>query len=138
MDDTTFIKKMKNFMSLLEYCESHNLIKGDEELFNCESYHYDDSDFDTLFTDLWTRKLHFVLSSYANISILDDNMFTLKVVCEKAEYYFTFTYSFDGEELGSMLFAKTDVLNVLCFNMSIRKEFESLMLNEYSLMMQQY
>lgn len=59
MDDTTFIKKMKNFMSLLEYCESHNLIKG-------------------------------------------------------------------------------DVLNVLCFNMSIRKEFESLMLNEYSLMMQQY
>lgn len=83
MDATTFIKRMKNFVSLLEYCESHNLIKEDEELFDSDSYYYDDNDFDSLFTDLWTRKLHFVLSPYTNISFLDYNRFYLKIVLKR-------------------------------------------------------
>ena len=39
MDAIKFIKGMKIFMSLLEYCESHNLIKEDEEVFDCESFY---------------------------------------------------------------------------------------------------
>ena len=52
MDAINFIKRMKIFMSLLEYCESHNLIEEDEEVFDCESYLYDDNGFDSLFTEL--------------------------------------------------------------------------------------
>lgn len=41
-------------------------------------------------------------------------------------------HSFDGEELGSIFFAKkTDVLRVLCFNNFIKEKFESLMLDEF-------
>lgn len=81
MDATTFIKRMKSFMPFLEYCESHNLIKEDEDIFDCESYYYDDSDFDSFFTELWIRKFHFILSPYTNISFLENkgSSVTLKV-----------------------------------------------------------
>lgn len=40
-------------------------------------------------------------------------------------------HSFDAKELGSIFFAKTDVLRVLCFNNFIKEKFESLMLDEF-------
>ena len=131
MDAIKFIKGMKIFMSLLEYCESHNLIKEDEEVFDCEScesYLYDD-----IFTELWTRKLRFVLSPYTNISFLlnHDRSFNLKIESEKEEYIFSFTYIFGDEECGSIFFAQTDVLIVHCFDHSIHEKFKTLIENEF-------
>ena len=126
MDAIKFIKGMKIFMSLLEYCESHNLIKKDEEVFDCESFLYDD-----IFTELWTRKLRFVLSPYTNISFLNYNTFNLKIESEKEEYNFSFTYVFDDEECGSIFFAQTDVLIVQCFNHSTHEKFKTLIENEF-------
>ena len=129
MDAIKFIKGMKIFMSLLEYCESHNLIKEDEEVFDCEScesYLYDD-----IFTELWIRKLRFVLSPYANISFLNYNTFNLKIESEKEEYSFSFTYAFDDEEFGSIFFAQTDVLIVVCFDHSTHEKFKTLIENEF-------
>ena len=129
MDAIKFIKGMKIFMSLLEYCESHNLIKEDEEVFDCEScesYLYDD-----IFTELWIRKLRFVLSPYANISFLNYNTFNLKIESEKEEYSFSFTYAFDDEEFGSIFFAQTDKLLVTCFNHSAHEKFKTLIENEF-------
>lgn len=131
MDAINFIKRMKIFMSLLEYCESHNLIEEDEEVFDCESYLYDDNGFDSLFTELWTRKLRFVLSPYTNISFLNYNTFNLKIESEKEEYSFSFTYAFDDEEFGSIFFAQTDVLIVTCFNHSTHEKFKTLIENEF-------
>jgi hypothetical protein len=127
MDAIKFIKGMKIFMSLLEYCESHNLIKEDEEVFDCESFLYDD-----IFTELWTRKLRFVLSPYTNISFPNyDTSFDLKIESEKEEYNFSFTYVFDDEECGSIFFAQTDVLIVQCFNHSTHEKFKTLIENEF-------
>ena len=131
MDAINFIKRMKIFMSLLEYCESHNLIKEDEEVFDCESYLYDDNGFDSIFTELWTRKLRFVLSPYTNISFLNYDTFNLKIESEKEEYNFSFTYAFDDEECGSIFFAQTDVLIVQCFNHSTHEKFKTLIENEF-------
>ena len=131
MDVIRFIKGMKIFMSLLEYCESHNLIKEDEEVFDCEScesYLYDD-----IFTELWTRKLRFVLSPYTNISFPNyDTSFDLKIESEKEEYNFSFTYVFDDEKCGSIFFAQTDVLIVNCFNHSTHEKLKTLIENEFS------
>jgi hypothetical protein len=126
MDAIKFIKGMKIFMSLLEYCESHNLIKEDEEVFDCESFLYDD-----IFTELWTRKLRFVLSPYTNISFLNYNTFNLKIESEKEKYSFSFTYAFDDEEFGSIFFAQTDKLLVTCFNHSAHEKFKTLIENEF-------
>ena len=126
MDAINFIKRMKIFMSLLEYCESHKLIKEDEEVFDCESFLYDD-----IFTELWTRKLRFVLSPYTNISFLNYDTFNLKIESEKEEYNFSFTYAFDDEECGSIFFAQTDVLIVQCFNHSTHEKFKTLIQNEF-------
>lgn len=132
MDAIRFIKGMKIFMSLLEYCESHNLIEEDEEVFV-----YDDNGFDSIFTELWTRKLRFVLSPYTNISFLrsHDRSFNLKIESEKGEYIFSFTYLFDDEECGSISFAQTDVLIVHCLDDclddSIHEKFKTLIENEF-------
>lgn len=128
MDAIKFIKGMKIFMSLLEYCESHNLIKEDEEVFDCESCLYDD-----IFAELWTRKLRFVLSPYTNISFPNyDTSFDLKIESEKEEYNFSFTYVFDDEKCGSIFFAQTDVLIVNCFNHSTHEKLKTLIENEFS------
>lgn len=127
MDAIKFIKGMKIFMSLLEYCESHNLIKEDEEVFDCESFLYDD-----IFTELWTRKLRFVLSPYTNISFPKyDTSFDLKIESEKEVYDFSFTYVFEHEECGSIFFAQTDVLIMQCFNHSAHEKIKTLIENEF-------
>ena len=129
MDAIRFIKGMKIFMSLLEYCESHNLIEEDEEVFDCESCESDL--YDDIFTELWLRKLRFVLSPYTNISFLNYNTFNLKIESEKEEYSFSFTYIFGDEECGSIFFAQTDVLIVQCFNHSTHEKFKTLIENEF-------
>lgn len=126
MDAIRFIKGMKIFMSLLEYCESHNLIEEDEEVFV-----YDDNGFDSIFTGLWLRKLRFVLSPYTNISFLKYNTFNLKIESEKEEYSFSFIYAFDEEEFGSIFFAQTDSLLVTCFDHSTHEKFKTLIENEF-------
>ena len=131
MDAIKFIKGMKIFMSLLEYCESHNLIKEDEEVFDCESCESDL--YDDIFTELWLRKLRFVLSPYTNISFPNyDTSFDLKIESEKEEYNFSFTYVFDDEKCGSIFFAQTDVLIVNCFNHSTHEKLKTLIENEFS------
>jgi hypothetical protein len=127
MDAIRFIKGMKNFMSLLEYCESHNLIEEDEEVFV-----YDDNGFDSIFTELWTRKLRFVLSPYTNISFLrsHDRSFNLKIESEKEEYIISFTYTFGDEECDSIFFAQTDVLIVHSIGYSTPEKFKTLIENE--------
>lgn len=122
MDAIRFIKGMKIFMSLLEYCESHNLIEEDEEIFDCES--------DSIFTELWIRKLRFVLSPYTNISFLNHNTFKLKIESEKEKYSLSFTYAFDNEECDSIFFAQTDVLIVHCLDDSIHEKFKTLIEND--------
>lgn len=55
----------------------------------------------------------------------------MKIETEDEEYNLTFIYGFDDEELGSIFFAQTDVISVLCFNYSIKERFASLMQNEF-------
>lgn len=129
MDAIRFIKGMKIFMSLLEYCESHNLIEEDEEVFDCESCESDL--YDDIFTELWLRKLRFVLSPYTNISFLNYNTFNLKIESEKEEYSFSFTYAFGEEEFGSIFFAQTDSLIVVCFDHSTHEKLKTLIENEF-------
>jgi len=130
VDATTIIKGMKSFISLFEYCKSHQLVQENEDFFDREFY--DENDFDTLFVDLWTRKLRHMLSSYNNVSYIDDNMYGIKIKSINEEYDFTFSYSFDYEGAGSIFFSQVDELTLICFCNSILEAFKELTINAFS------